>query len=278
MDGWRRGRRRHKCVEHSRQRLFCCPAGGGANVGSGGRRYGARAPTCPYGRWSRYGAVHTPPARQSTVLQSCHRCTAPRGTAFPRAAVAGSFPRTPYDAGGSNVRPIGGSVVTVIVPHDLSWEPPPQPPPAPPVQPLPSTLTRSVGQLSVPATPADSAVPGAQSGSGAAAAATAAEDFVRDCATALLRVKAAAGRAALYLGGEALLAADGALLAAGQISAATGAVLLCEGAFARVDRGVGMPALRRLPYFPQEAASELARYSCLVLVDVKLPVANFGYK
>ena len=45
-------------------------------------------------------------------------------------------------------------------------------------------------------------------------------------------------------------AAD-ALMWAGFISVATGAALLCEGAFARVERGCGLPDLRRLPYFPQ---------------------------
>ncbi len=38
---------------------------------------------------------------------------------------------------------------------------------------------------------------------------------------------------------------------AGRISSVTGATLLGEGAFARVERGQMMPVLRRLPYFPQ---------------------------
>lgn len=38
---------------------------------------------------------------------------------------------------------------------------------------------------------------------------------------------------------------------AGCIGAVTGASLLCEGAFARVERGCGLPSLTRLPYFPQ---------------------------
>ncbi|EFJ41132.1 hypothetical protein VOLCADRAFT_98943 [Volvox carteri f. nagariensis] len=213
---------------------------------------------------------------------------------------------------GQEVKPVGGSVVTVIVPHDLSWEPPPPLPPAPPplqMQALPKTadsihlaaamtpVTSDTGRATATAAGPAAAFTGSSRGStdtadGATAAAAsaaaaahaagaeaAAEAFVRDCASALLRAKSrGAGSAALYLGGDALLEEDGALLAAGQIAAATGAVLICEGAFARVDRGAGLPALRRLPYFPQEAASELARYSCLVLVDARLPVANFGYK
>ncbi len=41
---------------------------------------------------------------------------------------------------------------------------------------------------------------------------------------------------------------------AGLIAAACGAVLLCENAFARIDRGAGLPHVNRLPYLPQEAA------------------------
>jgi hypothetical protein len=33
-----------------------------------------------------------------------------------------------------------------------------------------------------------------------------------------------------------------------------------------------------LPYFPQEAAAELAKYDVLLLLDVRTPVAQFGYK
>ncbi len=45
-----------------------------------------------------------------------------------------------------------------------------------------------------------------------------------------------------------------ALLSCGRIAAATGAALLCENAFARVDRGAGLPNLQRVPYFPQVPA------------------------
>jgi acetolactate synthase-1/2/3 large subunit len=81
----------------------------------------------------------------------------------------------------------------------------------------------------------------------------------------------------IFLPSPALSTAE-ALAWAGRISAVTGAALLCEGAFARVERGCGMPSLQRLPYFPQEAQKELSRYSLLVTVDAKLPVANFAYR
>ena len=72
--------------------------------------------------------------------------------------------------------------------------------------------------------------------------------------------------------------AGDALLNAGRICAATGAALLCENAFARADRGGGLPCPDRLPYFPDAAAAELSKYSLLVLVDARRPVATFGYQ
>jgi acetolactate synthase-1/2/3 large subunit len=75
-----------------------------------------------------------------------------------------------------------------------------------------------------------------------------------------------------------LLPAGDALASAGKIAAHTDAVLLCENAFARLDRGAGLPCPRRLPYFPQDAAAELAKYDLLLLVDTRSPVATFGYK
>lgn len=38
------------------------------------------------------------------------------------------------------------------------------------------------------------------------------------------------------------------------------------------------PWMQRLAYFPQEAAKELSKYSLLLAVDARLPVAMFGYK
>jgi acetolactate synthase-1/2/3 large subunit len=73
-------------------------------------------------------------------------------------------------------------------------------------------------------------------------------------------------------------AAGGALASAGRIAAHTGAQLLCESAFARLDRGAGLPCPARLPYFPEDAAAELAKYELLLLLDARLPVATFGYK
>ncbi|KAG2443900.1 hypothetical protein HXX76_002240 [Chlamydomonas incerta] len=210
------------------------------------------------------------------------------------AAVAGALGHAEVATTG-----LGGEVVTVIIPHDLSWEPPPPPPP--PQQPPASSAAHPPQASASASAPSAATSLAAQQQQERAAAAAALEEFVRDCADALRRhapatAPAAAGSnsstagsssvsasgvrrgAALYLGGGALLAEGGALHAAGQVAAATGATLLCEGAFARADRGAGLPALRRLPYFPHEAAAELARYGCVVLVDAQPPVANFGYR
>lgn len=58
----------------------------------------------------------------------------------------------------------------------------------------------------------------------------------------------------------------GALLSCGRIAAATGAALLCENAFSRVDRGAGLPNLQRLPYFPQVQCLLIHPFGCLLLL------------
>ena len=59
-------------------------------------------------------------------------------------------------------------------------------------------------------------------------------DQVTRCAAALTT-----GNSALLLGGEAL--AEAGLMLAGRIAASTGAGLLCDTFFARMERGVGTP-------------------------------------
>lgn len=65
---------------------------------------------------------------------------------------------------------------------------------------------------------------------------------------------------------------------AGRIAAVTGAALICENAFARIDRGAGQPSPQRLSYFPQEAEKELKAFDILVCAGTRLPVAMFGYR
>jgi acetolactate synthase-1/2/3 large subunit len=75
-----------------------------------------------------------------------------------------------------------------------------------------------------------------------------------------------------------MLAAGNALPNAGRIAAALGAALLCDPLPGRITRGAGLPHCTRLPYFPQEASAELAKFDVVLLLDIKRPVATFGYK
>jgi acetolactate synthase-1/2/3 large subunit len=89
------------------------------------------------------------------------------------------------------------------------------------------------------------------------------------------RLRAAGGRAFLLLGGSALGAAG--QLAAARIAAACGARVQIETFPARWERGAGLPAFDRLPYFPEQARAELAGAEVVVLAGAKAPVAFFGY-
>ena len=102
-----------------------------------------------------------------------------------------------------------------------------------------------------------------------------ADAFFTACA-AVLRASPP-GKAAMLLGGAALLTDGDAIHIAGAIAAATGAALLCENGFARVDRGAGIPAVTRIPYFPREAAKAMGQFTTLILCDARLPVPMFGY-
>ncbi len=81
---------------------------------------------------------------------------------------------------------------------------------------------------------------------------------------------------ALVLGGRALR--KEALLTAAKIKAATGCDLLMITFPAYLDRGAGLPALKRIPYFPEQAAKLLGAYDSFVLAGADEPVAFFGYQ
>ena len=81
--------------------------------------------------------------------------------------------------------------------------------------------------------------------------------------------------AALFLGGHALR--ERGLRAAARIAAATGCALICETFPARIERGAGMPALERLPYFPEQGIALLSKYRAIVLAGARPPVSFFGY-
>jgi acetolactate synthase-1/2/3 large subunit len=79
----------------------------------------------------------------------------------------------------------------------------------------------------------------------------------------------------LFLGGRALR--EPGLVAAARIAAATGAALIAQTFPARLERGAGLPAVDRLPYFAEQAQAKLAPYRHMILVDSAEPVAFFAY-
>lgn len=81
--------------------------------------------------------------------------------------------------------------------------------------------------------------------------------------------------AALFLGAYALR--ERGLNAVARIAAATGCKLICESFPARWERGIGTPAIERLPYFPEAAIAALAPYKSIVLAGARSPVSFFGY-
>lgn len=83
------------------------------------------------------------------------------------------------------------------------------------------------------------------------------------------------GRAALLLGGPGL--SDAGLELAGRIAAISGADLLCDTFFARMERGGSLPAPTRLPYFPDQAIEVTRNYERVVIAGTRRPVAFFGY-
>ncbi len=109
--------------------------------------------------------------------------------------------------------------------------------------------------------PAPVAVPGAPAAPDADAVAAAAE--------------ALGERAALLLGGAALSARG--QRAAARAAGARGARVIAETFWSRMERGAGLPALERLPYFPEQALESLRAVTDLVLVGATDPVAFFGY-
>ncbi|GAA4883073.1 acetolactate synthase large subunit [Saccharopolyspora cebuensis] len=90
------------------------------------------------------------------------------------------------------------------------------------------------------------------------------------------KLLAGAARPALLLGGDAL---DGeGLRTAARIAAAVGAEVFAERSPARLERGPDIPAVRSVPYFPEDVLDALDGFSDLVLVGTGTPVAFFGYQ
>ena len=79
----------------------------------------------------------------------------------------------------------------------------------------------------------------------------------------------------LMLGGRALR--EPGLRVAGRIALRCGCRLASETFVARMERGAGLPAVQRLPYFPEQIVEFLADCAHLVLVGTLEPVSFFAY-
>lgn len=129
------------------------------------------------------------------------------------------------------------------------------------------------GQVATLIVPADcqwDAAPGPAAPARRSGPATVPADRIERAAQALR-----AGDAALMLGGIALRGAG--LRAAARVRGATGARLLHDVFVARLERGRDLPAIERLPYFPEQAIAALAGLRTLILAGTSDPVSFFGY-
>lgn len=98
--------------------------------------------------------------------------------------------------------------------------------------------------------------------------------------TALIKKAASAmtkGKRTAMLLGNRLLRKDG-LEIAQRISAATGCDLLANTFPGYIDRGSGLPIVKRVPYFPEGALKLMSGYETVVLVGAHDPVTFFGYE
>jgi len=93
--------------------------------------------------------------------------------------------------------------------------------------------------------------------------------------SALARVLASREPALLLLGANAL--SESGLRAAARVAAACGAALAVETFPAWIERGGGLPAPEKLPYFPEQLSARLADVRQLVLAGAPEPVSFFAY-
>ena len=146
---------------------------------------------------------------------------------------------------------------------------------------LGEALSQSIAQLAPTATPGTSRVATLllahdlqwEKGTGARpAAAPAAPAASSGHAAAIDALRQAGTRGALFLGGDALC--EPMLSRLGALARQIGLTLLCANGFARADRGQGRPRIERVPYFPQQAAQCLAKFSVCAFLDAIEPVAQ----
>jgi acetolactate synthase-1/2/3 large subunit len=141
------------------------------------------------------------------------------------------------DAAAAVTAAAAGTIATLILPADVSWEDGAAVADPRPVRPAPHV----------------------------------APSVVEDAAAVL----ASGEPTVLFLGGDAMT--EEGQLAAAQVVAGTGVRLMSETFPARAARGAGLPDLTRLPYPPEMAIAALAGTKHLVLAGAEAPVHFFGY-
>lgn len=122
------------------------------------------------------------------------------------------------------------------------------------------------------------ALPGTAAGLAEGVAPAAAPGPVLDIAACAQRLRSAR-RIVFLLGGGGELGGLGmrAQRAAARLCAALGATAYAETFPARAERGQGLPAFDRLPYFPEPARAVLDPADLVVLAGALPPVTYFGY-
>jgi acetolactate synthase-1/2/3 large subunit len=131
-----------------------------------------------------------------------------------------------------------------------------------------------VATVVVPADHQGEAAPEAPAGAGKPATrAVVGSERVKEVAA---RLRDAGPGTVLLLGGNALSRAG--QQAAGRLAAHTGATVYSETFPARAERGGGLPAIDRLPYFPEKAVAVLRDAPAVVTAGAEDPVAYFGYE
>jgi len=90
------------------------------------------------------------------------------------------------------------------------------------------------------------------------------------------RIMRASEKAGLIIGARALRRQG--LHAAAHIKAATDCDIIMNTYPSYVERGIGLPDVKRIPHFPEPGIEMLSQYEAVVLVGTKEPVTFFGYK
>lgn len=127
------------------------------------------------------------------------------------------------------------------------------------------------GQVATLIVPADAAWSDADAAAAPGAVREKAQSGTIDIVAAALK---SGPRAALLLRGSALGGAG--MAAAGRIAAKTGARILYDTIFSRIQRGAGRVKAERIPYLPEAAVPFLGGIELLVLVGANPPVTLFG--